>query len=270
LVNSGWLAAGLIATLFMLVYPAAVAIWVHRRLQVSWRFFGYGALIFFLFQILTRIPAVQIIQSAIIPALQKSPDLRWIWFLALALTAGLFEEVGRYVGYRWLFRGQEKTWSRAVMYGVGHGGLEAWFTAILSITTFINLIVLSQTGLSALPPATQEVVRQQIAAVNSQPVWLPLLGAWERFWTLPVQVALSVLVLQVFLQNSLRWLGLAILAHAAVDFSALALGQVTAIPITVRPIAIEVLVAVYGLIGLWVIQHFRDNPTEVSGPERSD
>src|SRR5215467_9912701 len=43
---------------------------------------------------------------------------------AWALSSGLFEEVGRYVGYRVFMGREEKTWSKAVMYGIGHGGAE--------------------------------------------------------------------------------------------------------------------------------------------------
>jgi len=260
MISSGWLIADAINVAFMIVYPIVVAVWVHRRLHVSWRYFGYGALIFFLFQLVTRVPAIQIAQAALAPQLKTSPGLLWGWLLVAALTAGLFEEVGRYVGYRWLMRRQEKTWARGVMYGVGHGGLEAWFTAALAATTLINVIVLSQMGLASLPPAARAQVAQQLAALNAQPVWFPLLGAWERLWTLPVQVGLSVLVLQVFRQGSLRWLWLAILAHTVVDFSAIALGQVTAISAVPRTLVIEGLVAVYGIIGLLVIRRFRDEP----------
>lgn len=270
MVSSGWLIADAISVAFMIVYPIVVAIWVHRRLKVGWRYFGYGALIFFLFQLVTRVPAIQITQAALAPRLRSEPALLWGWLLVAALTAGLFEEVGRYVGYRWLMRGQDKTWSRAVMYGVGHGGLEAWFTAVLAGTTLINVIVLSQMGLTSVPPAARAQVAQQFAVLNAQPIWFPLLGAWERLWTLPVQVGLSVLVLQVFHQGSLRWLWLAILAHTFVDFTAIALGQVTVISPIPRTLLIEGLVAVFGIIGLLVIRRFRDEVISYAPPAQSE
>jgi uncharacterized membrane protein YhfC len=33
----------------------------------------------------------------------------WSWLVVLALSAGVFEEVGRYVGYRLFMRGEGKT-----------------------------------------------------------------------------------------------------------------------------------------------------------------
>src|SRR5689334_5926286 len=50
----------------------------------------------------------------------------------VAVTAGLFEEVGRYVGYRFFMRREPKTWSKAVMFGLGHEGLDragGWWRA---------------------------------------------------------------------------------------------------------------------------------------------
>jgi uncharacterized membrane protein YhfC len=55
--SAGWIAASLAAIVFMIAYPLILAVIAHRRLQVSWRYFGYGALIFFLFQI-TASPAL--------------------------------------------------------------------------------------------------------------------------------------------------------------------------------------------------------------------
>src|SRR5690242_19822700 len=124
-INSGWLINATIAAAFVILYPIALAIIAHRRLKVSWRYFGYGALIFFLFQIITRVPLVIWLQARLAPQLQASVTLRIAWLVGLALTAGLVEEIGRYVGYRWLMRREEKTWSKAVMYGIGHGGLES-------------------------------------------------------------------------------------------------------------------------------------------------
>src|SRR5436853_1735998 len=119
------IALSAIAIVSFIVLPLVLAALAHRRLGVSWRYFGYGALIFFLFQMITRVPIVAVAQAALAAQLRASQTLQLGFGTILALTAGLFEEVGRYVGYRWLMRREEKTWSKAVMYGLGHGGLES-------------------------------------------------------------------------------------------------------------------------------------------------
>src|SRR5215468_794993 len=193
--NPGWVAADIIAIAFVILYPLVLALIAHRRLKVSWKYFAYGALIFFVFQLITRVPAVLAIQAAIMPRLEASPALLYSWLAILVLTAGLFEEVGRYVAFRWLMRREEKTWNKAVMYGLGHGGLESIvLVGGLAVLSLVNILVLSSTGLSSIPAAQRTQVAQQLAAIGAQPAWFPLLAAWERLWTMPIQVALSVLV----------------------------------------------------------------------------
>jgi uncharacterized membrane protein YhfC len=165
--NPGWVAASVVAIAFVILYPLALAVVANRRLKVSWKYFAYGALIFFVFQLITRVPLVMVIQHAITPQLQASTALLYTWLAILALTAGLFEEVGRYVAFRWLMRHEEKTWSKAVMYGLGHGGLESiLLVGGLAILSLINIIILSSIGLNSIPVAQRAQVAQQLAAIR--------------------------------------------------------------------------------------------------------
>src|SRR5690242_13802426 len=117
-ISSGRIAAFVVAIAFEILMPLVFALIARRRLGVGWRYFGYGALIFFLFQLISRVPLVAVIQAAITPQLQASRGLQLAWGVILVVTAGLFEEIGRYIGYRWLMRREEKTWDKAVMYGL--------------------------------------------------------------------------------------------------------------------------------------------------------
>jgi uncharacterized membrane protein YhfC len=238
--------------LFVVLYPPVVAFFVHQRRRVGWRYFGYGALIFFLFQMITRVPLVGYLSGLLQGALIQSLPLQLVWFTALVLTAGLFEEVGRYAGYRWLMRNEEKTWSKAVMYGLGHGGIESMLLVGLGM---FNILVMVLLPLDQLPAQARPQVTQQLAAIASTPAWLLPLGAWERLWALPAHVALSVVVLQVFRRKNIAWLWLAIGLHALLDamtgvaafHAQLGLDAMTASLLT------EGLVALCGLAGLWLI-----------------
>ncbi len=216
-----------IAIAFDIVFPLIVGYVIHRRYNVRWRFFLYGALVFLLSQILTRVPLVQIAQVMLASTLQSSTTLLYIWFVLLAVTAGLFEEIGRYLGYRYLVK-NDRSWQVGLMYGAGHGGLESMLlVGGLALLGFINVIAVtttnfSQMNLSPEQLAQIEQARQQIAALEW---WMPLLGAYERFITIFFQLALSILVLQVFVRGSWLWLILAVALHALVDFAALVLVQ---------------------------------------------
>jgi uncharacterized membrane protein YhfC len=274
-ISDGWVAAAIAAIVFDILYPLALGLYVRRRLGVSWRFFGYGALIFVLFQLISRVPITLAIQSLIAPQLQASRAALIAWVAVSALTAGAFEEVGRYVGYRWLMRRDEKTWARGVMYGIGHGGIESMlFVAGLTAITLIQVLALARTDLSTLPLTAEQraLAEQQLAAIAAQPSWVPLLGAWERLWTIPVHVALSVVVLQVFLRGSLRWLWLAILAHTLIDLLAAGVTPILGLTGMAALLVPEAIVTLIGLISLWVIWALRDRsdgavvPAEAATP----
>lgn len=217
------LAAYAVSIGFDIVFPLVVGYFIHRRYGVRWRFFLYGALVFFLSQMVTRLPLVQIAQFFLASALQSSQTLLYVWYFVLALTAGLFESIGRWLGYRFLIK-HDRTWRVGLMYGAGHGGLESMLLvgglALLGMVNLISLanLDISQLQLTPAQLAQVEQARQQIAALDW---WMPLLGAYERFITIFFQMALSILVLQVFVRSSWLWLAVTIALHTAADFSAL-------------------------------------------------
>ncbi len=257
-VHTGWLIGLTIASIFAILYPFVLAMIARIRLEVRWRYFWYGTLVFLVFQLLTRVPAVIALNAVFTSQLKASAGFRFTWYVLLALTAGLFEEVGRYVGYRVFMRHEEKTWSKAVMYGIGHGGIESIvLIGVLGLLSLANILVTSSLNLNALTPSQHTTVIQQFVTLNAQPVWFPLLGAWERLWTLPVHIALSVMVLQVFRRNNINWLWLAIFAHAIVDFTSVEIVQMLGTSTTASVIT-EGVIALFGIIAVLVIWRLRD------------
>ncbi len=252
-----WLAALAATTLFHAIFPIALAILLIQRLGEKLKFVLYGAIIFLLFQLLTRVPLVIIAGQLLGPILQESLALRWVWVALLALTAGLAEEIGRYIGYRWLMPNEARTWEQGVLYGVGHGGFEAVILVgfLGNFVSLINLLLLRyiDPALMGVTTEQQQLVVQQLTALAAQPWWFPLLGAWERLWAIPFHVALSLLVLQVFWRSQQRWLWYAVALHTIVNFIAAG-----ALPLlSVDMLWIEGLIALVGLGSLWMIRRFR-------------
>jgi uncharacterized membrane protein YhfC len=251
--NYGLILSFALAIAFEILFPLVVGFWIHRHYKVRWRFFLYGALVFFLSQLVTRVPIVQVIQSIYAQQLQASQTLLIVWYVILAVTAGLFEEIGRWLGYRYLIK-NDRTWRVSLMYGAGHGGLESMvLIGGLALLGLINVIVLSTTDFSHMNlPAAQlaqiEQARQQLAGIAW---WTPLLGAYERFVTIFFHIALSVLVLQVFVQGTRLWLLVAIALHAGVGLATLLL---------VRPfgaVATEAALTVLLPLSFGIIYYFR-------------
>jgi uncharacterized membrane protein YhfC len=258
-IPAAWLVMTVVATIFVIVYPFILGEIARKRLGVGWKYFWFGALVFLVFQLLTRAPVILVLGSTVLaPLLRSSLAFTWTWLVIEAVTAGLFEEVGRYVGYRLFMRREPKTWSKAVMFGIGHEGLESMVVfGGGHVLTLLNVAILSIINITSLPVAQRQVINQQVATINAQPFWFPLLTVWERFWSFPMQVALSVIVLQVFRRHQMRWLFLAILLHALIDFLYSALPQAFG-PSTAITLLADGMLCVFGLVGVWIIWRLRE------------
>lgn len=258
-VSAALLVTAIVTIVFVIAYPLSLGAIAHKRLSVGWKYFWFGALVFLVFQLLTRIPLIVVLQSTVLASLLRtSIAFTWVWLVVEAVTAGIFEEVGRYVGYRLFMRREPKTWSKAVMYGLGHEGLES--TILVGgqiILTLLSIVILSAININSLPAAQRQTVIQQVAAINALPAWFPLLAAWGRFWSFPLQVALSVMVLQVFRRGQIHWLFLAILFHALIDFLTAALPQAFGQGIAIQ-LLVNGMLCVFGLLGVWIIWRLRE------------
>lgn len=258
-VPPAWAIMTVVTTVLAVGYPFLLGGIARKKLAVGWKYFWFGVLIFLVFQVLTRLPLIAVLQNTVLaPFLRSGTAFIWIWSVVLAVTAGLFEEGGRYVGYRLFMHREPKTWSKAVMFGLGHEGLESIVLVVGGgpILTLLSAAMLAARGVSSLPAAQRQAALHLFATINAQPVWLPLLSFWERFWSFPLQVMLSVIVLQVFLRHQKRWFFLAILLHALIDFLGAALPLAFGASLPIRLLN-DGLLCVFGLIGVWVIWRLR-------------
>lgn len=261
--STAWVVVDVVTILGMIALPLVLGLIARRRLNVGWRYFWFGALIFLLFQLVTRVPIVQIVQGIITPQLQASRPLLFAWLGLLALTAGLTEEIGRYVGYRWFMGREEKTWSKGVMYGLGHGGLESMvLVAGLSTLGLVNVLLLP-TLLPTLPAEQRTQATEALATIAAQPAWLPLLGLWERVWAIAFHVSMSVVVLQVFRRKNIAWLWLAVAFHTAFDGVTVFLQQLLPFDARTNALVIEGVIALMGLFFLWLAFALRDRSADI-------
>lgn len=200
-----------VAALICLVGPVLAALWWHRRTRAPLAALGAGALVFFLSQVVLRlpwqIPLGQWVQG----------HSQWLipFLLFSSLTAGLFEETGRWAGYKYLLR-RERSRRVGVMFGLGHGALEAILLAGLPLAGLLVSWVLAAQG--RIPAGIAlEGVRQQVAALDG---WKIQLAALERASAIAVHVGLALIVLQMWQRGGIQWLILAITLHFAVNAAA--------------------------------------------------
>lgn len=189
--------------------PVALAIWFCRRYKVGAVPVLVGALTFFITQIILRIPLLQIFSPIIHPYLEGVGGVLLVG-LFLALTAGLFEELGRYGAFRLLLKDQGN-WKTAVAMGIGHGGIESLLLVGLNMAA--NFIILFSLNLELSLDVPQEVYGELLDAAP----WMFLVGGIERVLALSFHVGASVLVVLGAVRRKFSLVLLAILAHTLLN-----------------------------------------------------
>ena len=228
-----------ISMLLSLVLPLVVAVVLHRKLRFAWKSVLVGALVFLVFQILTRIPLLGVLQQNLwYQAFSASYPV--ISALMLALSAGLFEEIGRYVGFRLLLQ-KHLDWGSGIAYGIGHGGLESLYIG----TAFLNYLIYSLLmNAGKTPPQLPQAV---ISVLTNTTPPLFVVGGIERVLAFAIQIGLSLVVLHAVRSRRSRFLLLAIAIHTLIDFGAVLLAGNTLVA--------EVCVAVFAVASLvWIFK----------------
>ncbi len=207
--------------LFTTLGPIIAAIVFYRKKKYYVGSVFIGAAVFFVFQVITRIPLIQIV----LPQMQWYQDMRnnlWVYALFLGLTAGLFEEVGRYLAFSLILK-KHHDWKNAVAFGIGHGGIEA--ILLVGLTYVSNLITsvminsgLYDTILAQSPEQATEALIQAKNVLVQTPSSMFLVTSAERLFAFIIHLALSVLVMVgIQKKKGLPYLGLAILLHMLID-----------------------------------------------------
>lgn len=209
--------------------PIVLAWWLRQRLSDSWRNWGWGAATFLASQ-LARLPFIFIIPTLLTPLINSnapSAALFWINLAAFSLTASLFEESAR-----WLilhrFARATRGLANAIMFGAGHGGVEA---ILLVGGSTVSAIVMLQVGDSLIAQAQSDLERStlliQLDALNSLQWWGSVLTIWERVVAVTFHIGAAVAVMKTVMTGERRWWVMALVGHAmfnATTIAALRLG----------------------------------------------
>lgn len=209
--------------LLMVGMPVGLGIYLTRRFHLGWRLWGIGAATFVLSQV-GHLPFNSglnfLIQRGFLPTFSGMWGLVFVAII-FGLSAGLWEEGTRYAVFRWWAK-DARSWRKAILMGAGHGGMEAIIFGLLVVYTFFIMVYARSAGLSSLVSEDQmALAQQQFNAYWSAPWYATLLGAVERAFSIPVQITLSVIILQTFTRRQIRWLWFAIGWHTLVDASSL-------------------------------------------------
>lgn len=218
-----------------LILPVGAAIWLSARKKGYLKPVLLGALTFFVFQIITRIPLLQLVLPDMIWYTIFSTTQPVLYALFLGATAALFEEGGRWLVMR-LFMKNRHRLNDGIAFGIGHGGIEA---ILLVGINAVVLLILNDHSTTPL---------QMFA------------GGFERIFTLIIHIALSVMVLKSVVLKKPLWLLLAFVLHTVIDMAAVLLvGAGAAL------LVIEAVVCVFSLLllGYTVIEYKKYKGAEI-------
>ena len=206
-----------INALLCLLLPIALGLFLRRRLGARWSLFFWGALTFICAQVV-HIPlnyGVGLLWKWDIVAPVPEHISRFLLPIALGLSAGVCEESARWLFLRTQRLSDVRTWNTGLMYGAGHGGVEALIIGLLAALGAVNVIVLQTMNLESLglTPEQMEQVSAQLSAVFDASPWMLLLGAFERLCAMTMHLAFALLVMTAVLRGQLRWLAASIALH---------------------------------------------------------
>ncbi|MEJ2010980.1 MAG: YhfC family glutamic-type intramembrane protease [Anaerolineales bacterium] len=245
----------------MIALPLALGVWLVRRFSTEWGVFGVGALTFAASQLL-HLPFNQFVLMPLLGNGQNPQLVTGIaGALAVGFSAGVFEEPARYVAMRWLGR-RRQGFAPALMFGAGHGGLEAIILGGFALYALLQALTLRHADLAAVVPTERvALVRAQLDAFWGAAPSAVLMGALERVSALMLHLFNSVLVMLAVVRRQVRYLLLAILAHTI--FNAVAL-------LSLQPLGVyitEGILLVLGLTGVYCLRFLRGLYPSVSSVE---
>jgi len=175
--------------LVSLLLPLFISIYLIIRSKSYFKPIIVGVLTFLIFQVFTRIYILQVILPTQVWYILFTYEYPILYAFLLSLTAGLFEEIGRYIMMKYILRKMDI--KKALAFGLGHGGIEAiLFVGIALVLTNPMLIDSQQLLMSGL----------------------------ERFSAIIFHLGFSVLVYQMIFKSKKFNLLYAISLHTLVNF----------------------------------------------------
>ena len=249
----------MISALIGLLIPIGLYAYNRKKFKANHLPFWVGCITFVLFAL--------VLEQVMYLFLMKTPVWTtisgnvWLFGIVGGFFAGLFEETGRFVAFKTVLRKKRGNDGNALMYGAGHGGIEA--VILLSVSMVVNLIFALQFNAGVPSQLGTASAAQQLIAM---PSWMLLVGAVERLTAVTIHVSLSVLVWFAAKNNKKFWLyPLAILLHLIVDAVAVIL---SGLAVNVWIIEGAVLLLALAFVGLailaWKKNHVAEQPAVVS------
>lgn len=177
------------------------------------------------------------------------------------LAAGIFEEGGRFVAFRFLLKNHD-TKEDAVMYGIGHGGIEVMLLVGFSLISSIVLAVtINNMGpeqfIESFSPAQISDIHAVIQTLQSFTPLQSFLSLFERCSAMILHISCSIFVYHAVKHKDWKYIAFAIVFHALMNTPA-ALYQVKYISSLVL---VEILIFIVACIAAYLAINLYKNET---------
>ncbi|MDO4492107.1 MAG: YhfC family glutamic-type intramembrane protease [Lachnospiraceae bacterium] len=147
----------------------------------------------------------------------------FLYVLYGTLMAGVFEEVGRHVILKKLVK-KENTLANAVMYGIGHGGVEVWVITFLAMVSYLFIAITFRSlpleeAITALniTEDTIEAALPSMMAIGSFGATSVFVTVLERVLCMFIHIGLTMIVYAGLKKDNRKYLYGAILLHMIMD-----------------------------------------------------
>jgi len=215
----------IITVMIMIVIPVVFFVCWHRRHknQINIRWFIAGALGFI---VSARVLELLVHYFCIIA---DNPVSRFIngntaaYVLYGITMAGVFEEGGRYVILKYILK-QNRTRENAVLYGIGHGGIEILAVLLPTMVLYLVVAILFSTGDTEkalkILNITEETAAAALPSVQAAAAFdysMMALNVIERLMAMSMHISLTVIVYYGVVNSKKIWLPMAIVLHMLAD-----------------------------------------------------
>ena len=193
--------------------PMGVLVYIIAKRRVYLKSYLIGAFVFFLSQIVLRLPILNFLSTNVDWYIMLSSFYPIVYSIILGVSAGVFEEIGRFLGFK-LGLKKNRTYKDGLAFGIGHGGIEAiLITGISSISNLIAVISLHNGSFNAVNYGTE----QAMSVYSSLTGFQVLIGGFERLFAMCIHIGMTIMVLYGINNSQKRYLLFAIIIHGIVD-----------------------------------------------------
>lgn len=264
-VSSAAIGGMVFSLIIALICPLALLVYwlIAKKPKIASFFIGAVTFVIFaltLEQILHTVVMMAIGGGDLLAGQVKLSSNILIYGLYGGACAAIFEEAGRYLAMKFCMK-KFLDKKNAIMYGIGHGGIEAIIIVGIAEISNIASAMAVNSGtidlvLAAVPEAQRETLYEQLSALWTTPASSFYFAGVERISAIFLHICLSYMVYRFVKYNEKKSLVIALAMHFIVDFATVLLSN--ALPM----LAIEAILAIIVLVFLVYVVKSYKNETE--------